>query len=120
MCYPNQLNQVFMNIMTNACQAIIVKDRSGNAKNGKILTISTLLEDNHFVIRFQDSGCGMSNKVKEKVFDPFFTTKPVGEGTGLGMSIAHKIVEKHQGRNSRSFNPGKRNESYGISPHRWT
>jgi len=99
-CMPGQLNQVFMNIIVNACQAIISRLGKGlqtsNSVPGK-LVIQTFLKEKMAGIRFQDNGCGMSEKTRNSIFDPFFTTKPVGEGTGLGMSISFGIIEKHKG-----------------------
>ncbi len=94
-CYPCQLNQVIMNLLTNAIDAIEI---SGNYQQGKI-TISTDVIDNKQVkIQITDNGCGMTEKVKQKIFDPFFTTKPVGSGTGLGLSISYQIINKHGGK----------------------
>ncbi|MFI5136115.1 MAG: sensor histidine kinase, partial [Chitinophagales bacterium] len=88
-CYPGQLNQVVMNLLSNAIDAI--------GKNGKIFLATSA--DNDFVsISIRDSGMGISEKVKQKIFEPFFTTKEVGKGTGLGLSIAYGIVEKHGGK----------------------
>jgi signal transduction histidine kinase/HAMP domain-containing protein len=94
-CFAGQLNQVFMNILSNAIQAI-VENKSGDG-NGK-LWIRTRKKDSHSVeIRFKDSGTGMPEEVRKQVFDPFFTTKDVGVGTGLGLSISYGIIEKHGG-----------------------
>jgi signal transduction histidine kinase len=93
-----ELNQVFMNILINACQAILEKQKGADDKLKGTITIQALEEKENAVIRFQDTGIGMSEEVKSKVFDPFFTTKSVGEGTGLGLSITYTIVEKHKGR----------------------
>ncbi len=94
-CFAGQLNQVFMNILSNAIQAI-VENKSGDG-NGKIW-IRTRKKDSHSVeIRFKDSGTGMPEEVRKQVFDPFFTTKDVGVGTGLGLSISYGIIEKHGG-----------------------
>ena len=93
-CFPGQLNQVFMNIINNAVQAIKAKKQLGSES----ITIATMRDESHFYIRITDTGVGMSKEVKMKVFDPFFTTKKVGEGTGLGLSIVHKIIEKHGGK----------------------
>jgi signal transduction histidine kinase len=87
-CNPGQLNQVFMNLLVNAAQAIPVKGT---------ITVETKATDEHVVVRISDTGTGISRENLRKVFDPFFTTKPVGKGTGLGLSIAHGIIEKHQG-----------------------
>ncbi len=88
-CYPNQLNQVFMNILVNAAQAI-----EGTGE----IHIRTVLQDQHVRIEITDSGKGIKPENLRKVFDPGFTTKGVGVGTGLGLSICYKIIEKHNGR----------------------
>ncbi|MEQ9298807.1 MAG: ATP-binding protein [Cyclobacteriaceae bacterium] len=90
-CFPGQLNQVFMNILNNAIQAI-----PEERKDGK-LEIYTENQEEHVMIRIKDNGKGMSEQVKKRIFEPFFTTKEVGIGTGLGMSISYGIVEKHGG-----------------------
>jgi signal transduction histidine kinase len=87
-CYASQLNQVWMNLLVNAAQAI---DEEGD------VYIRTGLEDEYVIIEIKDTGKGIPPEVKEKIFDPFFTTKPVGEGTGLGLSITHSIIKKHNG-----------------------
>ncbi len=103
-CYPGQLNQVFMNIISNAIEAL---DEYSNIQakteicKKLILTISTKVNTpNQFVnISILDNGSGMSSEVKEQVFAQFFTTKSVGKGTGLGLSISRQIVEdKHHGK----------------------
>jgi len=100
-CYPGQLNQVFMNLLSNAIDAVEMEinkpDRTGKHL---AITIRTELTDNNCVtMRIADSGPGMSEDVKLRLFDPFFTTKPVGKGTGLGLAISHSIVvEKHGGQ----------------------
>ncbi|MCS7014127.1 MAG: ATP-binding protein [Chloroherpetonaceae bacterium] len=87
-CYPAQLNQVFLNLITNATQAI--------EKFGKI-TITTLTEGDKAIIKIADTGIGIPEENLKKIFEPFFTTKPVGQGTGLGLSIVYKIIEQHHG-----------------------
>ena len=87
-CYAGELNQVFMNILANAIQAIPDK--------GSII-ITTAKVNDQAVISIADTGTGMPEEVRKKIFDPFFTTKDVGEGTGLGLSISYGIIEKHQG-----------------------
>jgi two-component system, NtrC family, sensor kinase len=89
-CYPGQLNQVFMNILNNAVQAMPEKGT---------ITIKTRFcpETDSIKISLSDTGTGMSEAVKNKIFQPFFTTKDVGEGTGLGLSISYGIVKKHNG-----------------------
>ena len=97
-CHPAQLNQVFMNLVVNACQAIEKKQADTKDKTPGTLTIRTWIKGHELGLTFQDSGCGMTEGVKKKMFEPFFTTKPVGQGTGLGLSISYGIIEKHKGR----------------------
>lgn len=103
-CYPGQLNQVLMNVLTNAIDAL----EDANAKqifqeskdDLSQITIRTSVIDTRWIqIAIADNGSGIPEKVKERIFDPFFTTKPVGKGTGLGMFISYQIiVEKHGGK----------------------
>jgi signal transduction histidine kinase len=86
-CYPGQLNQVFMNLISNSADAI-------EAKSGK-LKLETKVHCENIIISISDNGIGMSKEIIKKIFDPFFTTKEVGKGTGLGLSIVHGIIEKH-------------------------
>ncbi|MBN2173288.1 MAG: hypothetical protein JW731_04100 [Bacteroidales bacterium] len=88
MCYPGQLNQVFLNIINNGLQAI--------EGEGKIF-IKTWKDKEGVKISIRDTGCGMPESVKKRIFEPFFTTKDVGKGTGLGLSISFGIIEKHSG-----------------------
>ncbi|MEG4585616.1 PAS domain S-box protein [Microcoleus sp. MOSTC5] len=100
-CYPGQLNQVFMNLLSNALDALEMEmNRSDRTAKNLAITVRTQVTDNNFVaIRIADSGSGMSEDVKKRLFDPFFTTKPIGKGTGLGLAISHSIVvEKHGGK----------------------
>ncbi|MBW4488024.1 MAG: response regulator [Trichocoleus desertorum ATA4-8-CV12] len=93
-CYPAQLNQVFMNILNNAMDALL----EDSEKPNKEIKIQTELLNPHQVqVRIQDNGLGIPLEIRSKLFDPFFTTKPVGQGTGLGLSICYQIIEKHQG-----------------------
>ncbi len=87
-CYPNQLNQVFMNVLMNAVQAI--------KQEGQI-TIRTYLKDGNVAVTISDNGCGIPSENMGKIFDPGFTTSGVGVGTGLGLSISHNIIQKHNG-----------------------
>ncbi|GAX40391.1 multi-sensor signal transduction multi-kinase [Tolypothrix sp. NIES-4075] len=103
-CYPGQLNQVFMNLLANAIDALeefnIGRSFSEIQANPNQITIKTSFnqDKNHVLICIKDNGLGMSDEVKQKVFDHLFTTKPVGQGTGLGLAIAKSIVvEKHGG-----------------------
>ncbi len=103
-CFAGKLNQVFLNIINNALNAIKMKPEQGEES----LTITTRLEPDKMVsISIRDTGIGMTDKVKEKIFEPFFTTKDVGEGTGLGLSIVFSIIEKHHGRIVVESEPGK-------------
>jgi predicted ATPase/signal transduction histidine kinase len=103
-CFPGQLNQVFMNLLANAIDAL-EESNIGNSLqeiglNPNCITITTSLSEQkkQVTIRIQDNGLGMREEVKAKIFDHLFTTKPVGKGTGLGLAIAHQIiVEKHGG-----------------------
>jgi two-component system, NtrC family, sensor kinase len=87
-CYAGQLNQVWMNLLSNAAQSIDDK--------GEVF-ISTSLEDDWVVVRIRDTGSGIPQDQLQRIFDPFFTTKAVGEGTGLGLSISYGIIERHGG-----------------------
>ena len=103
-CFPGQLNQVFMNVLANAIDAVEESNKGRSFSEIKArpnqITVQTVLSEsqNQVVIRIKDNGVGMSNSVKENIFNHLFTTKSVGQGTGLGLSIAHQIVvEKHGG-----------------------
>ncbi len=87
-CYPAQLNQVFLNLITNAAQAI---------KARGVIAIKTFTDQSDAVIKISDTGSGIAPENLKKIFEPFFTTKPVGQGTGLGLSIVYKIIERHNG-----------------------
>ncbi len=97
-CRPNQLNQVFMNLIVNAIQAI---EGEGH------VWVRLLPDDGGAVVEVEDDGKGMKPEVVNKIFDPGFTTKGVGVGTGLGLSITHRIVEEHQGRITVDSTVGK-------------
>jgi signal transduction histidine kinase len=101
LCYPGKLNQVFMNILSNACQAI--------DGTGKIF-VKTSYADEIVKISIKDTGRGMSEEVKQHIFEPFFTTKEVGEGTGLGLSITFGIIQDHDGNIEVFSEPGKGSE----------
>jgi len=107
-CYAGQLNQVFMNILTNAIDALeeMMKQELGDFT--PTIKISTeVLEHNQVMIKIADNGPGMTEEVKKKLFDPFFTTKSIGKGTGLGMAISYQIIEKHGGKLWYDSEPGK-------------
>ncbi|WP_018625981.1 sensor histidine kinase [Niabella aurantiaca] len=94
-CEPGKINQVIMNVVTNAVQAIC--ERMRKEPDIGILTIKTWEQEGQVKISIGDNGSGMTEEVRNKIFDPFFTTKDVGEGTGLGLSIVQGIIEKHNG-----------------------
>jgi signal transduction histidine kinase len=101
-CYAGQLNQVFMNILSNAIDALDFSPELDGLENDRglpTLKIRTeLLGTERAIIRISDNGSGIPDRVGQKIFDPFFTTKPVGKGTGLGLSISYQIIaEKHGG-----------------------
>jgi signal transduction histidine kinase len=100
-CYPGQLNQVFMNILANAIDALeesLIKQGDG-AHTPQITICTQVLDNQSVVIRLADNGPGMKEDVIQRIYDPFFTTKEVGKGTGLGMAISHQIiVERHRGK----------------------
>ena len=93
-CYPGKLNQVFLNMISNAIYAI---KKKFNGKDGGLLTITTQLDQQSVSITIGDNGTGMDENTKKRLFEPFFTTKDVGEGTGLGLSIAYNTILKHNG-----------------------
>ncbi|MFQ5950190.1 MAG: sensor histidine kinase, partial [Nitrospiria bacterium] len=97
-CFQHQLNQVLMNILINAAQAI--EERG-------VITIRTFLKDDCINVLIRDTGAGIPPEHLKKIFDPFFTTKPVGKGTGLGLYISYGVIEKHQGEISVESEVGK-------------
>ena len=98
-CVGAQLNQVFMNLLVNAAQAI--------EEFGKIIIRTGYQSPDWLWIEVEDTGQGMSEATKARIFDPFFTTKPVGKGTGLGLSLSYKIIRDHQGRIEVDSTPGQ-------------
>ncbi|AFY44499.1 PAS domain S-box protein [Nostoc sp. PCC 7107] len=115
-CYPGQLNQVFMNILVNALDALEERDQQRSLEEiqqtPSTIQIQTFLSDKqHVIIRFIDNGLGIPENLLKRLFDPFFTTKPVGVGTGLGLSISYQIVvEKHHGKLTCLSTPGQGTE----------
>jgi len=97
-CFPQQLNQVFMNLLVNAAHAI--------EEQGEI-TVSTGMVDDMVNVSIADTGCGIREEVRKRIFEPFFTTKEVGKGTGLGLSISYDIVKKHHGEIVVESEPGR-------------
>jgi len=97
-CYAGQLNQVWMNLLANAAHAV---------KGGGSVSVETESRGESVVVRVRDTGCGIAPENLPRIFDPFFTTKPVGEGTGLGLSVTYGIVERHCGRIEVESRPGE-------------
>jgi signal transduction histidine kinase len=98
LCYPDELNQVWTNLIHNALQAM---DYQGT------LTIEVKKQDDTLLVSVIDSGKGIPPEIMPKIFQPFFTTKPAGEGSGLGLDIVKKIIEKHQGKIEVESVPGQ-------------
>ncbi len=94
-CYSGKLNQVFLNVISNAIYA--VKQKFGDSPGG-LITVSTAFDNSNIVIRIADNGIGMDKATLKKIFEPFFTTRKLGEGTGLGLSIAFSTVKQHNGK----------------------
>ena len=103
-CVPQELQQVFLNLILNASQAI--------ANRGTI-RVRTEAQNRSVMVWIEDDGCGIEADLIDRIFDPFFTTKPVGEGTGLGLGIAHEIVRKHGGEITIDSKPG-RGSVFGV------
>jgi len=108
-CYPGQLNQVFMNILSNAIEAI---DGQGE------IVIKTRAEEENLTIGIKDTGKGMTPETKKRIFDPFYSTKDLGKGTGLGLSISFGIIEKHKGKIEVNSEQGKGSEFIITLPAR--
>lgn len=100
LCYPGQLNQLWMNLLSNAAQALDGTDEPE-------VNIETRGGTEQVVVTISDNGPGIKPEIQSKIFDPFFTTKPVGQGTGLGLSICHSIVERHGGQILLDSSPGE-------------
>jgi two-component system, NtrC family, sensor kinase len=104
-----QMSQVLVNLITNAVHAM---------PNGGQITISTRNKRNHVSLIVKDTGSGMSKEVKEKIFEPFFTTKPVGQGTGLGLSVVQGIINSHQGKITVTSTPGRGSKFEILLPYK--
>ena len=97
-CYPDELNQVWNNLVHNAIQAM---------GNHGTLTLRLRQHSEHLHVEIEDTGSGIPPEVLPRIFEPFFTTKPIGEGSGLGLDIVKKIIDKHQGKISVESKPGQ-------------
>jgi signal transduction histidine kinase len=118
-CYSGQLNQVFMNLISNAIDALESQKWNEQEKEPQpdiatkpTIVIETEAKDKNWaIVRIKDNGPGMTEEVKQKLFNPFFTTKPAGKGTGLGLSISYQVVvEKHGGHLHCNSSPGQGTE----------
>ena len=89
LCFPQQLNQVFLNLLVNAAHAM--------GENQGTITVRTWSEKENVFVSVADTGCGIPDEIRHRIFEPFFTTKEVGKGTGLGLSISYEIIRKHGG-----------------------
>jgi PAS domain S-box-containing protein len=98
LCYPDELNQVWTNLIQNAIQAMEGKGT---------LAIAIYLQQNSVAVQITDSGCGIPPDIQSKIFEPFFTTKPPGEGSGLGLDISKKIIDRHAGQIEVESRPGQ-------------
>lgn len=123
---PAELNQVFMNLIVNACQAIQEKERPQPspdrhdevkiAPEKGVVTLRTWREAGRLHVLVADDGPGMTNEVRDRIFEPFFTTKEVGSGTGLGLSITYRILKAHNARLEVRSRPGEGTEMEIIFP----
>lgn len=94
-CYPNEINQVFMNLLNNAIDAIEIRHKTEPDYQGLIHIKTQRIDAEKIEICIQDNGCGIKPSIQEKIFDPFFTTKPVGQGMGMGLAISYQIITEH-------------------------
>ncbi len=117
-CYAGKLNQVFMNIIKNAAQAVATKKFQQGEK--PCITITTKMIDEDILVSVKDNGPGMKEAITARIFEPFFTTKEVGEGTGLGLSIAYNIIDKHHGFIDVESEPGTGTEFIILIPKEQT
>ncbi|WRH66525.1 MAG: ATP-binding protein [Planktothrix sp. GU0601_MAG3] len=115
-CYGGEMNQVFMNILANAIDAIEENNEQKNIEElqvnpGHILIKTDIINDHNVTIKISDNAGGMAEEILAHLFEPFFTTKPLGKGTGIGLSISKNIVvEKHKGSLQCTSTPGKGTE----------
>ena len=105
-CYPAQLNQVFMNLIANALDAMF----EAKTENKQLTITTEKIPGDRICVKIRDNGPGIPDNLKEKLFDPFFTTKPIGKGTGLGLTICYQIIEKHKGTIEVKSQPGEGTE----------
>jgi signal transduction histidine kinase len=115
-CYPSELNQVFMNILANAIDAIEEANLNRTSQQmqeypSQIIIRTSVVDQESIEVAIADNGAGIPEQIQQQIFNPFFTTKPIGKGTGLGMSISYNIItERHGGKLKFSATPGKSTE----------
>ncbi|WP_414526925.1 sensor histidine kinase [Nodularia chucula] len=112
-CYPAQLNQVFMNILSNAIDAL---QEQNNSRDKQIIIDTETLDESFIKVGIKDNGSGIPPEIMNKLFNPFFTTKPIGKGTGLGLSICYQIIKQHEGKINVTSELGKGTEFMIILP----
>ncbi len=118
-CYAGQLNQVFMNLLSNAIEAVNERDAKRTVaealEDPSVIKISTRIQNNRLMVRIIDNGLGVPEELRSQIFNPFFTTKEVGKGTGMGLSISHSIVtETHKGKLWCEPNLGQQGTQFSI------
>ncbi|MEG4577377.1 PAS domain-containing protein [Microcoleus sp. N3A4] len=113
-CYPAQLNQVFMNLLLNAIDAVEESSANCTCKVNQIRIVTEVSSKNQVCVRIADSGPGICPEVQSRMFDPFFTTKPIGSGTGLGLSISYQIVKDTHGGKLGCYSEVGRGTEFAI------
>lgn len=113
-CYPAQINQVFMNVLSNAIDALEDSTANSNGEAIQIRITTEVRSENQVCVRIADNGAGISREVQSRIFDPFFTTKPVGRGTGLGLSISYQIVKDRHGGELRCYSELGKGTEFAI------
>lgn len=107
LCYPDELNQVWTNLIQNAIQAMNGQGTLGITVSQQKSPLEGGRGVSYVVVQITDSGCGIPEEIRERIFESFFTTKPTGEGSGLGLDIVQKIIDKHQGKIELESQPGR-------------
>ncbi len=118
-CYPAQLNQVFMNLLLNALDAVEESSANCTGKVNLIRIVTEISSENQVCVRIADSGAGICPEVQSRMFDPFFTTKPIGSGTGLGLSISYQIVKDSHGGKLKCHSEVGRGTEFAIELPIW-
>jgi signal transduction histidine kinase len=116
LCQASQIQQVFVNLLVNAAQAIPQASSQTNPTQGRI-TLRSGVTSGAVWVEISDNGCGMTEEVQKRIFEPFFTTQPVGQGTGLGLSLTWEIMQRHHGQIQVSSSPGQGSTFRVSLPH---